>query len=92
MREITLEEAESVGGAVGVPGAIVGGVAGGAHYLGGQTGGGSFNGRDFAVAVGVGAALGATAGTVGIGAAAGSVGLNYGGGMIMGNYGRLNGG
>lgn len=35
MREVTLEEAEAVVGAYGVPGAIVGGATGAAAYVGG---------------------------------------------------------
>jgi hypothetical protein len=47
MREITLEEAEIVGGAVGPPGAAIGGLAGAAGYIGSRLGGGTFETKGF---------------------------------------------
>jgi hypothetical protein len=86
MREITLEEAEVVGGAVGPPGAAIGGLAGAAGYIGSRLGGGTFQTNGFLAAVGVGALAGAITGPVGIGKAL--IG-GFGGGVITGNVDRL---
>lgn len=89
MREITLEEAESVVGAYGVPGAIAGRAAGAVGYVGTLIGGGSFNGGEFAAAVGTGALGGAVFGPVGIGRTLGNAGLSFTSGAILSNANRL---
>lgn len=92
MREVTWEEAEEVGGAVGVPGAIAGGVYGGATYIGSTTGGGSFSTTEFIAAVGAGALLGAMGPSATlIRAGANAIG-SFGAGVIGGNSGRLGSG
>ena len=86
MREITLEEAEIVGGAVGPPGAVIGGLAGAAGYIGSRLGGGTFETKGFLGSVVGGALAGAISGPVGIGRAL--IG-GFGGGVITGNADRL---
>ncbi|PAV66588.1 hypothetical protein WR25_08625 [Diploscapter pachys] len=89
MRDITAEELEMVAGAFGPVGAVGGAVAGVATYLGNQTGGGSINAADLAIAAGVGALVGAATGPVGIGGIATGTALGFGGGVIAGNGSRL---
>ncbi|HDS1733123.1 hypothetical protein [Pseudomonas sp. BP8] len=94
MREITLEEAASVNGAQGIPGAVAGAISGGAGYVGGLTGNGQFNTTDFAASVGAGALLGAVTGANGVSKAAtlGGAVAGFGAGVIVGNASRLESG
>lgn len=85
MRDITVEELDMVAGAFGPPGAVGGAVVGVGAYLGSQTGGGSINGADLALAAGAGALVGAITGPVGIGGIAAGTTTGFGAGVITGN-------
>ena len=89
MRDITVEELEMVAGAFGPPGAIGGAVVGAATYLGSQTGGGSINAADLALAAGAGALVGAITGPVGIGNIAAGTATGFGAGVITGNGSKM---
>lgn len=89
MRDITVEELEMVAGAFGPIGAVGGAAVGVATYLGSQTGGGSINGADLALAAGAGALVGAIAGPAGIGSIAAGTTAGFGGGVIAGNGSRM---
>ncbi|EKP0299050.1 hypothetical protein ABR850_06815 [Aeromonas veronii] len=58
MKELSIEELELVSGAMGPAGAVVGGIAGGAGYIGSATVTGEGDVAGFAGAVGSGAAVG----------------------------------
>jgi hypothetical protein len=88
MREISLAEAEAVGGAQGVPGAIAGAAAGATAYIGTVAGGGKFNTGDFLGATATGAVAGALTGPVGIVKTLTRAGASYGAGIIGGGISR----
>ncbi|NCE87616.1 hypothetical protein DK870_24860 [Pseudomonas sp. Q1] len=92
MREVTIEEAEAVVGAYGVPGAIGGAAAGATAYVGGLIGGASFSAGELMAAVGSGALGGAIMGPASIGRTLASAGVAFTGGVIVGNAGRLTNG
>jgi len=89
MRDITVEELEVVAGAFGPPGAVGGAIVGVATYLGSQTGGGSINAADLALAAGAGALVGAITGPAGIGGIAAGTTAGFGGGVIVGNGSKM---
>jgi len=89
MREITMEEAEIISGAVGPAGAVAGGVAGAAGYIGSLLGGGTFQTSSFLASAGVGALAGAISGPAGIAGALRNAGVGFGGGVITGNADRV---
>lgn len=92
MRELTQKEAEEIFGAAGVPGAIAGGIYGGAGYIGGVTGGGNFKTTEFIASVGSGALLGAMGPAASLLRTGANTVGSFGTGVILGNTGRLGGG
>ncbi len=90
MRELDVRDLEIISGSVGVPGAVVGGVAGLAAYSGSVAAGGKeFSVRDATYAAGLGAMTGTLTGPVGIGVAVDTIGLSTVGGIAQGGLGRL---
>ncbi|MFJ4051418.1 hypothetical protein [Pseudomonas hunanensis] len=89
MRDITEDELEMVAGAFGPAGAVGGAIVAVATYLGSQTGGGSINGADLALAIGSGALVGAITGPAGIASIAGVSTAGFGGAVIAGNGSRM---
>jgi len=88
MREIEIKELVLVGGGFGVPGAIAGGVTGGASYVGYQTINGQGNMGGFIVAVAGGAIGGFFTGPAALTGVAGGA-LGAVGGSQIGFYGGM---
>ena len=85
MQELTFEQVEEVSGAVGIPGSIVGAVAGGISYLASAATSGSGSLGGFAIAVGAGAAGGfVTGGAVSVARAYAATKVAFAGGAAAG--------
>jgi len=65
MRELNFNEIEEVSGGWGLPGAFVGGLSGGAGYLGNAASSGSFSWSGLGGSIGTGSILGAISDPIG---------------------------
>ncbi len=86
MRELNFNEVEEVSGGWGLPGAFVGGLTGGAGYLGNALTSGSFSWSDLGYSAGSGAVLGAIGGPIGAARAYALPRVSFGLGAAYGAY------